>query len=216
MKRADPKTTESEISYERLHEAILSGELLPHERLIETELAERVGVGRAAIRTALARLEQDGLVEHEPHRGAKVRAISEQEAIEILEVRSVLEGLIARYAAINATPQDLHELQHDTPDSPESQLVGGSIQQHPDRVAQANPITHINGDLPPFLIIHGDSDPLVPHQQSAILHQALQAAGGQSAFYTVAGGGHGHFSDPMVAALTNSFLQQTVGNPKIS
>ncbi|GAB4110368.1 MAG: hypothetical protein Fur005_01860 [Roseiflexaceae bacterium] len=109
-----------------------------------------------------------------------------------------------------------HGMLHDTPDSPESQLVGGPIQQHPERVAQANPITHISGDLPPFLIIHGDSDPLVPYQQSVILHEALQAAGGQSAFYTVAGGGHGHFSDPMVAALTRSFLQQTLGNPRIS
>ncbi|GAB4110369.1 MAG: GntR family transcriptional regulator [Roseiflexaceae bacterium] len=126
MKRADPKTTESEISYERLHEAILSGELLPHERLIETELAERFGVGRAAIRTALARLEQDGLVEHEPHRGAKVRAISEQEAIEILEVRSVLEGLIARYAAINATLHDLHALQTITT-TMEQELANGDL-----------------------------------------------------------------------------------------
>jgi DNA-binding GntR family transcriptional regulator len=98
---------ESDESYRRLHQAILRGQLQPNERLIEMDLAKSFGVGRAAIRTALARLDQEGLVEHEPNRGARVRAISEQEAIEILEARAVLEGLIARYAALNASEADI-------------------------------------------------------------------------------------------------------------
>lgn len=81
-------------------------ELLPNERLIEMDLAQSLGAGRAAIRTALARLEQEGLVQRERYRGARVRLISEAEAIEILEVRASLESLVARYAAINATPED--------------------------------------------------------------------------------------------------------------
>ncbi len=91
--------------YIRLREAILREKFLPNERLIEMDLAQTFGAGRAAIRTALARLEQDGLVERERYRGARVRLISEVEAIEILEVRTALESLAARYAALKITPE---------------------------------------------------------------------------------------------------------------
>ena len=102
--------TEAEEGYERLYQAILRGEFQPNERLIEMDLAQRYNVGRAAIRTTLARLEQDGLVEREPNRGARVRAISEEEAVETLEARAVLEGLAARYAARNVTDADVADL----------------------------------------------------------------------------------------------------------
>src|SRR6266567_2121693 len=92
--------------YVRLREAIMKEELLPNERLIEMDLAQSLGAGRAAIRTALARLEQEGLVQRERYRGARVRLVSEAEAVEILEVRAALESLTARYAALNATPED--------------------------------------------------------------------------------------------------------------
>src|SRR4051812_38567335 len=111
MSNLAAKTTETDQSYTQLHRAIVRGELSPNERLVEMELAQRLGVGRAAVRAALARLEQEGLVEHEPNRGARVRAISEEEATEMLEVRAVLEGLTARYAARNATDQELVALQ---------------------------------------------------------------------------------------------------------
>ena len=100
----------SDDGYEQLYRAILGGEFQPHERLIELELARRYGLGRAAIRTALARLEQDRLVEREPNRGARVRAISEAEAIEMLEARSVLEGLAARHAARRVTDPEIAAL----------------------------------------------------------------------------------------------------------
>lgn len=92
--------------YVRLREAIMREELLPNERLVEMDLARSLGAGRAAIRTALTRLEQEGLVQRERYRGARVRLISEAEAIEILEVRAALESLVARYAALNATSAD--------------------------------------------------------------------------------------------------------------
>ena len=88
--------------YEDLRQAIVNGELLPGERLLEEDLSARLGLGRAAVRMALARLEHDGLVDREPHRGARVRRISEREAVEILEARSALEGLAARHAATAA------------------------------------------------------------------------------------------------------------------
>lgn len=96
--------------YVRLREAIMREEFLPNERLIEMDLAQLLGAGRAAIRTALARLEQEGLVQRERYRGARVRLISEAEAIEILEVRAALESLAVRYTALNATPEECDAL----------------------------------------------------------------------------------------------------------
>ncbi len=96
--------------YEDLRNAIVSGELLPGERLLEEDLSAKLGLGRAAVRMALVRLEHDGLVERERHRGARVRRVSESEAVEILEARAALEGLAARHAAINADEDGVEEL----------------------------------------------------------------------------------------------------------
>jgi dipeptidyl aminopeptidase/acylaminoacyl peptidase len=97
---------------------------------------------------------------------------------------------------------------HDTPDSPESELVGGPIQENKASVARANPITYIAQDIPPFLIVLGDRDPLVPYQQSVLLNNALVAAGAPVWFYTVIAEGHGQFQDPMVAEITRSFFDK--------
>jgi DNA-binding GntR family transcriptional regulator len=95
---------------DRLREAIVTGRFQPSERLVEADVARELGVGRSAVRTALARLEHEGLVEHERHRGARVRLVGAREAVEILETRAVLEGLAARHAALNATPEDVEDL----------------------------------------------------------------------------------------------------------
>jgi DNA-binding GntR family transcriptional regulator len=96
--------------YESLRAAIVRGQLQPNERLVEADLIRMLEARRSAVRTALVRLTQEGLVEHEPNRGAKVRLIDEHEAAEILESRMVLEGLAARYAARNATKKNVAEL----------------------------------------------------------------------------------------------------------
>lgn len=88
----------------------MSGELQPNERLVEADLKQMLGVGRSAIRTALARLEQEGLVLHERYRGARVRLVDADEAVEILEARAALEGLTARYAASRASDEDVEQL----------------------------------------------------------------------------------------------------------
>jgi DNA-binding GntR family transcriptional regulator len=100
----------SRSGYELLRDAITSGELQPSQRLVEAELSQTFGLSRAAVRTALVRLEQDGLVTHERHRGAKVRLVSEREAVEIIEARAALESLAVRGAAFNATKADVAEL----------------------------------------------------------------------------------------------------------
>ena len=73
---------------DRLREAIVTGRFQPSERLIEVEVARELGVGRSAVRTALARLEHEGLVEHERHRGARVRLVGAQ------EVAGAVRGLL--------------------------------------------------------------------------------------------------------------------------
>jgi DNA-binding GntR family transcriptional regulator len=97
-------------AYERLRDEILSGRLQPNQRLVEAELTVSLGVSRSAVRTALVRLAQEGLVEQERNRGARVRLVGEQEAAEILEARAVLEAFSARQAARNATPADVDGL----------------------------------------------------------------------------------------------------------
>jgi DNA-binding GntR family transcriptional regulator len=95
---------------DRLREAIVAGRLQPNERLVESDLARSLGVSRTLVRTALARLEQEGLVEHERNRGARVRLVSKREAVEIIEARAVLEGLAVRVAAQRATAHDVDAL----------------------------------------------------------------------------------------------------------
>ncbi len=80
----------------------MDGRLAPNERLVEEELAGRIGTTRANVRAALARLEAEGLVTREHNRGARVRVIAMAEAIEILEVRATVEALVARRAAARA------------------------------------------------------------------------------------------------------------------
>lgn len=106
----EEQTTEPGRPEDRLREAIVTGRFQPSERLVEADVARELGVGRSAVRTALARLEHEGLVEHERHRGARVRLVGAREAVEILETRAVLEGLAARHAAVNATPEDVEDL----------------------------------------------------------------------------------------------------------
>ncbi|WP_192767214.1 GntR family transcriptional regulator [Plantactinospora soyae] len=102
-----PSAHPAEDAYEELRQAIYQGELMPNERLIEVELAARLQVSRAVVRTVLVRLGQDGLVVLTPNRGAHVRLVTEAEAAEILQVRAVLEALTARQAALNATAREI-------------------------------------------------------------------------------------------------------------
>jgi acetyl esterase/lipase len=80
---------------------------------------------------------------------------------------------------------------HNTPDSPESKLVGGPIEDNPDKVSRVNPISYVTKSASPFLIVHGTLDRLVPFHQSQLLAAALEAAGALVKFYPVEGGGHG-------------------------
>jgi acetyl esterase/lipase len=84
---------------------------------------------------------------------------------------------------------------HDDPDSPEARLVGGPIHERVDRVRMANPLTYVRSDAPPFLLLHGDDDTIVPIGQSVLLHQALRAAGCDATFVPLAGASHDFDAD---------------------
>jgi len=70
-------------------------------------------------------------------------------------------------------------------------FLGGPVSENADRARLANPITYVDPEDPPFLIIHGDADPIVPYQQSVILRDALRSAGVEVTFWTIEGGDHG-------------------------
>ncbi|TMR34346.1 GntR family transcriptional regulator [Actinomadura geliboluensis] len=93
-----------------IREAILSGRFVPNQRLIEADLSEEFAASRAGVRAALAELAGEGLIERVQNRGARVRAVSLAEAVEISEVRMVVEGLCAAKAAARATAADTAEL----------------------------------------------------------------------------------------------------------
>ena len=95
---------------ERLRQAILAGDMAPGQRLVEEELAGMLGVTRASLRAALFDLTAEGLVERIPNRGARVRAITVDEAVAITECRMVLEGLCAAKAAERVTQPEAARL----------------------------------------------------------------------------------------------------------
>ncbi len=99
------------------------------------------------------------------------------------------------------------EMDHDAPDSPESKLLGGPVQDNHEACKKANPITYISKNDPPFLICHGDKDMTVPHNQSVLLNEALKKAGVDVKFHTVKGGGHG-FHDPEVDQMVFMFFDK--------
>lgn len=89
---------------------VLDGTLAPGSRLVELQLAEEYAVSRAAVRTAIGELAKEGLVDRQANRGAVVRRVALDEAIQITEVRKLLERLMAARAAEHATDAERHEL----------------------------------------------------------------------------------------------------------
>ena len=109
----------------RLRELVLEGEFAPGERLSELPLVERLGVSRTPLRLALARLEHEGLIEGLPGGGYAVRQFTREDINEAIDLRGVLEGTAARFAAeqrpsrramrrLRATSAELAEVVHQT------------------------------------------------------------------------------------------------------
>ncbi|MBP2437354.1 GntR family transcriptional regulator [Microbacterium amylolyticum] len=145
--------------------AIMSGEMVPNQRLVEADLTERYGITRSAVRAALVVLEGEGVVERLPNRGARVRQISLEEAVEIVEVREGLEVLCVRRACERLTPADAEQFS----------ALG-------DQMSSA---VH-EGDLPRYASLNQDMDrriwELSGHETAAVLLHRLRAQSARHQF----------------------------------
>ncbi|GJE37180.1 GntR family transcriptional regulator [Methylobacterium persicinum] len=111
MRNLEAERSSATGAYERLLRAIEEGEIPPGSRLREAELAERFAMSRTPVREALGRLETQGLVVHEPHRGASVAQLDYGQVSELYDLREVLEGTAARLAAIYASEVEVEVLE---------------------------------------------------------------------------------------------------------
>lgn len=98
-------------AYGRLLSEIRLGTLGPGDRLTETDLAQRFGISRTPVREAIRALEADGLITHTPRVGATIRTLDSAEVTELYEMRGVLEGTAARFAARAAYKSETTELE---------------------------------------------------------------------------------------------------------
>jgi len=99
--------TKSDLAYTRVRGLILSGQLAPGAVLPQVALAQTIGMSTTPLREALRRLKQEGLVELDAHRDARVRALDAAEARDLLELRGSLDPLAASLAAERRTEDDL-------------------------------------------------------------------------------------------------------------
>lgn len=180
---------------------------------------------KAAIRWIKAHASEHGL---DPERIAVWGSSAGGHLVAMLGVSdgvAELEGTIGAHTDRNARvncvvdffgPADLLTMggKHDDAASPESKLIGGAVQENPDKARSASPVTHVTADDAPFLIVHGDQDPAVPHDQSVALEKKLEAAGVPVILITVEGGEHGKKFGPSVEKAVTAYLgQQLIGEP---
>jgi acetyl esterase/lipase len=96
---------------------------------------------------------------------------------------------------------------HAAAGSPESRLLGGVVMENKEKAARVNPITYVDKSDAPFLMVHGDKDTTVPHNQSEALFEALKKAGVSAHFHTIQGAGHGiGFAGKNIDDMVNGFF----------
>lgn len=100
-----------DVVFNTLREAILKGELKPGERLMELQLAAKLGVSRTPIREAIRMLEQEGLAVTIPRKGAEVAKMTEKDMEDVLEIREALDELAAKIACTKMTEEQLAALE---------------------------------------------------------------------------------------------------------
>jgi acetyl esterase/lipase len=105
-------------------------------------------------------------------------------------------------------PADFSRMGGPSPDSPVTRLFGGTVAERKDLATQASPVTHASKDDPPFLIMHGDQDKLVPLAQSERLAEVLKKAGVDVTLRTLKGAGHGggDFNSPETLKVIEDFF----------
>ena len=129
-----------------------------------------------------------------------------------------LEGELGRFADQSSRvdcvidffgPSDLTTMDgwHDSPDSPEARLLGGTISEKQAIAREASPVHSVTSDDPPFLIIHGTADRVVPFDQSVELQRKLENAGATALLIPIQGGGHGRFRNQELERRISAFLE---------
>lgn len=108
------RVSAGDMTYEHVKRAILDGRLAPGESLVEEPLAEQLGVSRTPLREALQRLVVDELIIRLPNGRLQVAPLSVQQVKELFDVRSLLEGLVAKQAALRITPEAREQLRRVT------------------------------------------------------------------------------------------------------
>jgi DNA-binding GntR family transcriptional regulator len=172
---------------EQIRTAILRGEYAPRQRLIEADLCDHFGASRFLVRAALQDLAAQGLVEFQRNKGARVRAVSLDEAIEITEVRTLLEGFIAARAAERVTKKEAAALRQIATDM-RAAVEAGELTRYSElnvalhstlREMAAHSITaELLEQLRALTIRHQFTLSLVPGRSAASLpqHEAIVAA----------------------------------------
>ncbi len=108
------------------------------------------------------------------------------------------------------------KIDHDSPTAPEARLIGGPVQENREKAARASPVTYVSKDAAPFLIVHGDKDPVVPCGQSEELAAALKKAGVEVTLKKLEGAGHGgrEFNNPENRKLIEEFFDKHLKKAK--
>ena len=124
-----------EAAYLQLKDAIQAGSLAPGTRVREVEIAERFGISRTPAREAIRRLESKGLISFVPHQGAVISSLDHQQTMELYDLREILEGSAAAFAARHASAAEIEEL---------AELVASEppFADAPERLAELNRVFH--------------------------------------------------------------------------
>ncbi|AHV94873.1 FCD domain protein [Bordetella holmesii CDC-H635-BH] len=103
--------SQAHAAYTEIKRRILAGMFTPSDRLREVEVADMLAIGRTPVREALKRIQDEGLITHEPGRGLVVTTMDQQEVGELYSMREVLEGAAAAFAARHATDAEIANMQ---------------------------------------------------------------------------------------------------------
>ena len=136
-----------DVVFNTLREAILKGELKPGERLMELQLAARLGVSRTPIREAIRMLEQEGLAVTIPRKGAEVAKMTEKDMEDVLQVREALDELAATIACEQMTEEQLSDLVRAMHEFEESTKLGDIKKIAESDVKFHDIIYHATGNL---------------------------------------------------------------------
>jgi len=124
-----------EDAYQQLKDAIRRGTLSPGTRVREIEIADRFGISRTPAREAIRRLESEGLISFVPRHGAVISKLDHQATMELYDLREILEGSAAGFAARHASPAEIEELAELISAEPE-------LADKPDQLAGLNQLFH--------------------------------------------------------------------------